>query len=100
MKVFQSRKYLGAMAALALFLTVGAAGVDAQSPPAAQADLLIVNGDNGVATELSPAGAFRTTRTLVNNGAGDLFGLSLTPNRQGIYFVNDATNALDVATLK
>lgn len=63
-------------------------------------DLLIVNGDNGVATELSPAGAFRTTRTLVNNGAGDLFGLSLTPNRQGIYFVNDATNALDVATLK
>jgi hypothetical protein len=62
-------------------------------------DLLVVNGNNGVATEISPSGKQVATRTLVKNGAGDLFGLSLTPNRRGIYFVNDGTNALDVATL-
>jgi hypothetical protein len=60
-------------------------------------DLLVVNGNNGVATEISPSGKEVAKRTLVKNGAGDLFGLSLTPNHKGIYFVNDGTNALDVA---
>jgi hypothetical protein len=62
-------------------------------------DLLVVNGNNGVATEISPSGNQVATRTLVKNGAGDLFGLSLTPNHRGLYFVNDGTNALDVAKL-
>ena len=60
-------------------------------------DILVVNGDNGVATELSPTGARVATKLLVKNGAGDLFGLSLTPDGHGIYFVNDGTNALDLA---
>jgi hypothetical protein len=33
----------------------------------------------------------------VKNGAGDLFGLAPTPDGKGLYFVNDGTNALDVA---
>jgi hypothetical protein len=63
-------------------------------------DLLVVNGNNGVATELSPGGKQVATKTLVKKGAGDLFGLSVTPNGQGIYFVNDGTNALDLAQHK
>src|ERR1700753_2051789 len=44
MKFLQDKKHLGSAVALALFLSVGAAGVDAQSPPAGPVDLLIVNG--------------------------------------------------------
>jgi hypothetical protein len=35
-----------------------------------------------------------TTRTLVKNGAGDLFGIITMPN--GILAVNDGTNALEL----
>jgi hypothetical protein len=36
-------------------------------------------------------------KSLVKNGAGDLFGLALTPDGHGLYFVNDGTNTLDLA---
>jgi len=57
-------------------------------------DLIVVNGNNGNAVEITPAGHQLTTRTLVKNGAGDLFGLITTPD--GIVAVNDGTNALDL----
>jgi hypothetical protein len=60
-------------------------------------DLVVVNGNNGVATELTPAGKQVASKTLVKKGAGDLFGLAVTPDGQGIVFVNDGTNALDQA---
>jgi hypothetical protein len=37
------------------------------------------------------------TRELTNNGAGDLFGVTLAPGGQQLFFVNDGTNALEVA---
>ena len=57
-------------------------------------DLIVVNGNNGNAVEITPAGRQLTTRTLVKNGAGDLFGIITMPN--GILAVNDGTNALEL----
>jgi glucose/arabinose dehydrogenase len=57
-------------------------------------DLVVVNGNNGNAVEISPAGRQLTTKTLVKSGAGDLFGIITTP--AGIVAVNDGTNALEL----
>ncbi|MGD0244832.1 MAG: hypothetical protein ABSB59_31515 [Streptosporangiaceae bacterium] len=57
-------------------------------------DLIVVNGNDGNAVEITPAGRQVATRTLVKNGAGDLFGITTTP--QGMLAVNDGTNALDL----
>jgi hypothetical protein len=56
-------------------------------------DLVVVNGNNGNAVEVSPAGKQVATRTLIKNGAGDLFGIIST--QDGLLIVNDGTNALD-----
>jgi hypothetical protein len=57
-------------------------------------DLIVVNGNNGNAVEITPAGRQLATRTLVKNGAGDLFGIITTSG--GIVAVNDGTNAVDL----
>jgi hypothetical protein len=57
-------------------------------------DLVVVNGNDGNAVEVSPAGKQVATKTLVKNGAGDLFGLTTTSG--GLLLVNDGTNALDL----
>ncbi|MGO9560296.1 MAG: hypothetical protein ACLPYW_14585 [Acidimicrobiales bacterium] len=62
-------------------------------------DLIVTNGGNGNAVEISPAGRQIAKVTLAKDGAGDLFGLALTANGRGIVFVNDGSNALDTATL-
>jgi hypothetical protein len=59
-------------------------------------DLIVVNGNNGNAVEITPAGRQLTTKTLVKNGAGDLFGIVTTPAGNGMFVVNDGTNALDL----
>jgi hypothetical protein len=59
-------------------------------------DLIVVNGNNGNAVEITPSGKQLATRTLIKNGAGDLFGIVTTGN--GILIVNDGTNALDQAS--
>jgi len=58
-------------------------------------DLIVVNGDNGNAVEITPAGKQLATRALIKNGAGDLFGIIMAPAGNGILIVNDGTNALD-----
>jgi hypothetical protein len=58
-------------------------------------DLVVVNGNNGNAVEITPAGKQLATRTLIKNGAGDLFGIITTGD--GLLIVNDGTNALDGA---
>ena len=58
-------------------------------------DLLVVNGNNGDAVEITPAGEQLTTKALVKNGADDLFGIIMAPAGNGILIVNDGTNALD-----
>jgi hypothetical protein len=57
-------------------------------------DLIVVNGNNGNAVEITPAGRQLATRTLVKNGAGDLFGIITTSD--GVIAVNDGTNALEL----
>jgi sugar lactone lactonase YvrE len=63
-------------------------------------NIVSVNGGDGNAVELTPDGVVRHVRTLDTSGspagAGALFGLALTPNQQHIYFVDDATNELDL----
>jgi hypothetical protein len=56
-------------------------------------DLVVVNGNNGNAVEISPAGKQVAVRTLIKNGAGDLFGIITTQG--GLLIANDGTNALD-----
>ena len=57
-------------------------------------DLIVVNGNNGDAVEITPAGKQLATRTLIKNGAGDLFGIITAPD--GIIAVNDGANALEL----
>ncbi len=54
----------------------------------------IVNGNNGNAVEITPAGRQIATRTLIKNGAGDLFGVITTP--AGVIAVNDGANVLEL----
>ena len=58
-------------------------------------DVIVVNGNDGNAIEVTPAGKQILTKTLVANGAGDLFGLAITPGDQSIVFVDDGANVLD-----
>jgi sugar lactone lactonase YvrE len=64
-------------------------------------DIITVNGGDGNAVETTPGGAQIATATLDTNngGGGNLFGVALTPDGRGIYFVDDApnVNALFVA---
>jgi hypothetical protein len=65
-------------------------------------DVLAMNANNGVAVEISPSGHQVAKKTLVPNGSGDLFGVTISPNGKELLFVNDAStaNALDVASVK
>jgi hypothetical protein len=52
-------------------------------------DVLSMNGGDGNIVETTPAGR-TVSKTLVPNGAGDLFGLALVPGARGLYYVNDS----------
>ncbi|HXW58826.1 MAG TPA: hypothetical protein VEJ23_05050, partial [Solirubrobacteraceae bacterium] len=56
-------------------------------------NLLTANGGDGNIVETTP---FGVELAAVNTGAGEggLFGLTVTPNLQGVYFVNDTENTL------
>jgi hypothetical protein len=61
-------------------------------------DVLTVNGGDGFIVETSPGGQ-QVARFLLDNsgtppGAGALFGLAVAPQGSGVYYVDDATNAL------
>jgi DNA-binding beta-propeller fold protein YncE len=63
-------------------------------------DILTVNGGNGNLVEITPSGFQITVRTLDTSGsppgAGALFGLAVKPGHRAVYFVDDATNTLDL----
>ncbi len=63
-------------------------------------DILTVNGGNGNLVEVTPSGAQVAVRRLDSSGrppgAGALFGLAVAPNQDAVYFVDDATNQLDL----
>ena len=58
-----------------------------------------MNGNNGNAVEITTAGKQVATRTLIKNGAGDLFGIITTQTGDGLIIANDGTNALDEADM-
>jgi glucose/arabinose dehydrogenase len=58
-------------------------------------DLVVVNGNNGNAVEISPAGKQLFTKTLIKSGAGDLFGITTTPAGE-LVAVNDGKNTIDI----
>ena len=63
-------------------------------------DILTTNGNDGNLVETTPAGAQAGTIQLDDSGttpgAGALFGLAVAPGGKGVYFVDDATNTLDL----
>jgi hypothetical protein len=56
-------------------------------------DILTANGDDGNIVETTPFGA-ELQAVNTEAGAGGLFGLTVTPNLRGVYFVNDSNNTL------
>jgi len=77
----------------------GALNVPLGLAVASNGDILTVNGGNGLLVRTNTHGTQIATRMLDSSGsppgAGALFGLAVVPN-QGIYFVDDATNTLDL----
>ncbi|MFE4356245.1 hypothetical protein ACWDD9_09035 [Kitasatospora sp. NPDC001119] len=63
-------------------------------------DVLTVNSGDGNLVETTPAGDQVAVRTLDDSGtppgAGALFGLAVDLDRDAVYFVDDATNSLNV----
>ncbi|MBV9380507.1 MAG: hypothetical protein JOY82_17665 [Streptosporangiaceae bacterium] len=63
-------------------------------------DILTVNSGDGNIVETTPGGAQIAVKTLDTSGsppgAGALFGLAVAPYGTGVYFVDDATNTLDL----
>ena len=63
-------------------------------------DLVSVNSGDGRAVEVTPNGAVVAVKWLDKSGtppgAGALFGLAVAPSGSALYFVDDATNTLDV----
>jgi hypothetical protein len=62
--------------------------------------ILTVNGGNGLIVETAPGGVQVATRQLDSSGSppgsGALFGLAVAPNASGVYYVDDATNTLNL----
>jgi hypothetical protein len=63
-------------------------------------DILTVNAGDGNLVETTPRGTQVATRTLDKSGmppgAGALFGLAIAPDQQSVYFVDDASNTLNL----
>jgi hypothetical protein len=63
-------------------------------------DILTVNGGNGLLVETTPFGAQVATRQLDKSGtprgAGALFGLAVKPGHDAVYYVDDATNTVNL----
>jgi hypothetical protein len=66
-------------------------------------DILTTNGNDGNLVETTPAGSQVSVKMLDTsptppgpNGAGTLFGLAVDPSHDGVYFVDDGTNTLEV----
>ncbi|HJS95973.1 MAG TPA: hypothetical protein VJ741_17050 [Solirubrobacteraceae bacterium] len=61
-------------------------------------DILTANGGDGNIVETTPAGAQTDVAADGPGGAGVLFGLTVPPRFDGIYFVDDGDNTLRVLT--
>ncbi len=68
-------------------------------------DILTVNAGNGKLVEITPGGVQVAVKVLDNtpepplqNGNGTLFGLAVAPDQSSLYFVDDGTNTLNLAS--
>lgn len=63
-------------------------------------NILITNGNNGKIVETTPSGTQIAQKFLDTSGsppgAGCLFGLAIVPGGNGVYYVDDCTNTLNV----
>ena len=59
-------------------------------------NIVVANGNDGNLVETTPGGRQVTTKTVNPAGAGSLFGLAIAPEHNGVYFVDDALNNLDL----
>jgi len=61
-------------------------------------DIVTVNGGDGNMVETTPSGMQVAVKPvdITGTGAGTLFGLAISPDPRAVYFVNDATNTLDI----
>ena len=59
-------------------------------------DILTANGGDGNIVETTPAGSQTDIAADSASGAGALFGLTVPPRFDGIYFVDDGDNTLRV----
>jgi hypothetical protein len=67
---------------------------------APNSDVISMNGGDGKIVETTPSTGKQFAKTLISNGAGDLFGLAIAPNAAGIYFVNDIGTGPDANSLE
>ena len=60
--------------------------------------ILTVNANDGNMVETTPEGTQVAVKAVdvTGTGGGTLFGLAIRPNNQGVYFVNDGNNTLDL----
>jgi hypothetical protein len=58
-------------------------------------DILTANGGDGNVVETTPGGT-QAAVVPADPSPGDLFGLTLTPDRSGVYYVDDGTNTLNL----
>lgn len=61
-------------------------------------DILTVNGGDGNLVETTPGGKQVGVKNVdtTGTGGGTLFGLAISKSQQGVYFVNDGNNTLDL----
>jgi hypothetical protein len=61
-------------------------------------NILTVNAGDGNIVETTPSGGQPAVKLIDTSsaGAGTLFGLAVTPDRRGVYFVDDGDNTLDI----
>jgi hypothetical protein len=61
-------------------------------------NILTVNANDGNIVETTPQGSQVAVKFIdtSNMGGGTLFGLAITPNQKGVYFVDDGDNTLDL----
>lgn len=59
-------------------------------------DIIVANGGDGNLVEITRNGNQVVVKTVEPTGAGTLFGLAIAPMNNGVYFVDDGTNALNL----
>jgi hypothetical protein len=63
-------------------------------------NILAMNANDGNVVEISPQGHQVAKKTLVPQGSGDLFAATIASGGKELLFVNDGTNALDIASIR